>query len=536
MLLNLNEIKNKDQWLKNGFIMPEYDVEALRKKTFAKPTWLHLGAGNIFRAFPAAVLQRLINAGEWNSGLIVAECFDGDIIDRAYRPYDNLSVLCTLKSDGTVDKTVVASVTEALRCDGARPADDARLIQVIASPSLQMVSLTITEKGYAVTDARGVALPWVEKDIVASPDKAETTMGKLCAGLYARFKAGKKAIALVSMDNCSHNGDKLRSAVMYIAEGWREGGFVTKDFITYIEQKVGFPISMIDKITPRPDQKVADMLALSGFDCAGIVVTAKGTYTGAYVNAEETEYLVIEDLFPNSRPPLEKAGIYITDPETVDKAEKMKVCTCLNPLHTSMAVLGCMLGYTSICKEMEDKDINKLVHALAFTEAMPVVHDPGILSPKEFATQVLEKRLPNPFMPDTPQRIACDTSQKLPIRFGETLKAYAASDTLEIRDLKIIPFVLAAWLRYLTGIDDEGRAFDKSPDPMSEELAARFGSLRFGYKATEEELSDFLCRADIFGTDLVAIHVAPKVVDYFNRMMSGKGMVRQTLSEVVSQF
>lgn len=534
MLLTTSDIKDRSKWLNAGFTMPEFDVQELKKKTAAKPTWLHIGAGNIFRAFPAAALQRLINAGEWKSGVIVAECYDGDIIDRAYRPYDDLSVLCTLKSDGTVEKTVIASVTESLRCDGTRPKDDERFLKVMAAPSLQMVSLTITEKGYSVTDNKGVALPWIDKDIIASPDNAVTAMGKLCAGLFARFKAGKRAIALVSMDNCSHNGDKLRSAILYIAEGWRENGFVPKEFITYIEQKVGFPISMIDKITPRPDAKVADMLDGCGFESTGICVTNKGTYTAAYVNAEETEYLVIQDLFPNGRPPLEKAGIYITERDIVDKAERMKVCTCLNPLHTAMAILGCMLGYTSICAEMKDDDIRKLVEDLAFVEAMPVVVDPGILSPKEFALQVVEKRLPNPFMPDTPQRIACDTSQKLPIRFGQTLKAYAASDTLEIQSLKIIPFVLAAWIRYLTGLDDEGRSFEKSPDPMSEELSARFGNVKLGSVYAEHELDDFLCRADIFGTDLVAIHVAPKVVDYLNRMLSGRGMVRETLKSVIA--
>ena len=534
MLLTLQDIKNRKQWEDAGFVLPSYDIEELKKNTYREPTWLHIGAGNIFRAFPAAVLQQLLDSGLWNSGLIVAECYDGELIDRAYHPYDELSVLCTLKSDGTVEKSVIGSVTESLRCDGTRAKDDERFLKIMAAPTLQMVSLTITEKGYSVVDAKGQALPWVAKDIAGQPEKATSAMGKLCAGLYARFKAGKRALALVSMDNCSHNGDKLRSAMMYMAEGWREGGFVPKDFITYIEQKIGFPISMIDKITPRPDAKVADLLAISGFESTGISVTAKKTYTAAFVNAEETQYLVIQDLFPAGRPPLEKAGIYITERATVDKAEKMKVCTCLNPLHTGMAILGCMLGFTSISAEMKDEDIANMVRRLAFDEAMPVVIDPLILSPKEFALQVIEKRLPNPFMPDTPQRIACDTSQKLPIRFGETLKAYAASDTLDIRKLKIIPFILAAWLRYLTGMDDEGKPFEKSPDPMSGELAAIFEGMKLGDTVAANSLNDFLCRADIFGCDLVALHVSPAVTEYFGKMLSGRGMVRATLKEVLN--
>ena len=99
----------------------------------------------------------------------------------------------------------------------------------------------------------------------------------------------------------------------------------------------------------------------------------------------------------------------------------MKVTTCLNPLHTALAVYGCLLGYTLIADEMKDPDLKRLVERIGYTEGLPVVTDPGIIRPEAFLKEVLEQRLPNPFMPDTPQRIACDTSQKVPIRFGETV-------------------------------------------------------------------------------------------------------------------
>lgn len=535
MLLNLQSIKDKEAWESKGFTMPQYDVAALRKRTARKPMWLHFGAGNIFRAFPAVALQKLINAGKVDRGVIVAECFDGDIIERAYQPYDNLSIYCELGKEGISGKTVVASMTEALRCDGANKEDEDRLHQVLCAPSLQMVSLTITEKGYATTDANGRALPMVEKDIMLSPDHAQTTIGKLCAGLYFRYKANAKPLALVSMDNCSRNGDKLRGAILYIAEGWRENNFVTKEFLNYIEKKVSFPISMIDKITPRPGTDVSGILLNDGVDCALPFVTTRNTYTACYVNAEETEYLVIEDKFPNGRPALEDAGIYFTDRDTVDKAERMKVCTCLNPLHTALAVLGCMLGHTRICTEMQDQDLASLITKMAYTEGLPVVVDPGIIKPEDFLSAVLNLRLPNVFMPDAPQRIACDTSQKLPIRFGVTLRAYAASSTLDLNALKYIPFVLAAWLRYLTGIDDEGNVFEKSPDPMMPELNTIFGDVKLGHQYKEGQLNSFLCRADIFGVDLVAIHVAPKVEKYLNAMLEGKGAVRKVLHALVTE-
>ena len=116
----------------------------------------------------------------------------------------------------------------------------------------------------------------------------------------------------------------------------------------------------------------------------------------------------------------------------------MKVCTCLNPLHTALAVYGCILGYTKICDEMKDENLVTLIKNAGYKEGLPVVTDPGILSPKEFIDTVVEVRLPNPFMPDAPQRIACDTSQKVGIRFGETIKAYMKRELLTSWDIFLL--------------------------------------------------------------------------------------------------
>ena len=129
------------------------------------------------------------------------------------------------------------------------------------------------------------------------------------------------------MDNCSHNGTKLYNAVKTFADNWVKNGLVEKGFTDYISNPklVSFPWSMIDKITPRPSEQVKAMLEADGFEGADIICTSKNTYISSFVNAEQTQYLVIEDLFPNSRPSLEKVGVIFTDRETVDKVEKMKV-------------------------------------------------------------------------------------------------------------------------------------------------------------------------------------------------------------------
>lgn len=133
-----------------------------------------------------------------------------------------------------------------------------------------------------------------------------------------------------------------------------------------------------------------------------IQVTGKNTYIAPFVNTEKPQYLVIEDDFPAGRPPLEKAGVLFTSRDTVNAVERMKVCTCLNPLHTALAIFGCLLGHTSIAGEMADPDLRDFVTTMAYEEGMPVVIDPGVIEPKAFLEEVLTQRFPNPFIPDTP--------------------------------------------------------------------------------------------------------------------------------------
>ena len=532
MKLTQQDLQQKDLWLKKGYELPSYDRAALAAKTAEAPTWLHFGAGNIFRGFPAAVLQNLLNQGSYDKGLIVAEGYDYEIIEKAYRPYDNVSLLVVLKADGAIEKKVIGSIVSSLTADSANAADWGRLCEIFENPSLQMVSFTITEKGYAITSGTGEYLPNVAKDLEAGPASPDHIMAKVCALCYKRYRKNGAPLALVSMDNCSHNGEKLAAAVIQIANVWAKNGLVEPEFVDYLEKsgKISFPWTMIDKITPRPDPKVKAMLEKDGFADTDIIVTAKKTYTAPFVNAEEAQYLVVEDQFPNGRPPLEQGGVIFTDRETVNMVEKMKVCTCLNPLHTALAVFGCLLSYQTIFEEMRDKDLVRMVEKIGYTEGMPVVVDPKIIHPMDFIKEVLEIRFPNPFMPDTPQRIATDTSQKIPVRYGETIKAYLARPDLDVSTLEAIPLVLAGWCRYLMGVNDNGEPFEISPDPRLAEMQAHLKGVSLGDKGPfTQALKPILSDSTIFGVDLYEIGLAEKVERRFAQLVSGKGAIRAAL-------
>ncbi len=532
MKLTNEGLKQAAEWKKADVALPGYDREKMLRATEEAPVWVHFGAGNIFRGFIAGLQQRLLNQGLSDRGIIAAETYDGEIIDRIYRPYDSLTLMVSLRPDGGTDREVIASLACGLKASPAEEEDWGKLKRIFEAPSLQMVSFTITEKGYALRDIKGEFFPVVKADMKDGPEKARHAMAIVTAMMRHRYVSGAAPVALVSMDNCSHNGEKLRSAVLEMAGAWVREGFADEGFLAWLsdETKVSFPWTMIDKITPRPADSVLRTLEGLGVEDMAPIQTEKHTYIAPFVNAEIPQYLVVEDRFPNGRPPLEKAGVYMTDRDTVNRTERMKVTTCLNPLHTALAVYGCLLGYTLIADEMKDADLKRLVERIGYTEGLPVVTDPGILSPEAFLKEVLEKRLPNPFMPDTPQRIACDTSQKVPIRFGETIRSRMKDGTADV--LEGIPLAIAAWLRYLLGKDDKGEDMPVSPDPMQEELQKALSQVRLGDAASADGvLEPILANSVIFGSDLTATPLKDKIIRAFKGMLEIGG-VRRSLQKI----
>lgn len=533
--LNIQGLQDRAGWKRAEIALPRYDVAPMWARTRQSPTWVHFGAGNLFRGFLAAAQQTLLNAGAAQTGILAAESFDFQIIDKVYAPHDNLSLLVRMRADGSYGKEVIASVTEGLKADCAGP-DWARLCEVFRSPGLQLASFTITEKGYALTDLSGGLLPVAERDFAAGPDAPRHTMSIAAALLYRRFQAGGRPIAMVSMDNCAQNGKKLRDGVLTVARAWEREGMVPAAFLDYLgdECRVSFPWSMIDKITPHPSETVKRTLEELGVADMNISKTNTGTLIAPFVNTEITEYLVLEDAFPNGRPALERAGVYFTDRATVEKAEKMKVGTCLNPLHTALAVFGCLLGYSSIAAEMEDRDLKALVEHIA-AEGLPVVEAPGILSPAKFIDEVLTERFPNPAIPDTPQRIAADTSQKIPVRYGGTLRRYLRRPDLDVSSLAYTPLVFAGWCRYLLGVDDELEEMPVSPDPMAPRLQAQLAGIEPGRpESLTDQLRPILSNAAIFGVDLYQTGLGEKTEAAFRSMLAGRGAVRATLRHTLA--
>ena len=539
MKLTLEGIKNREAWEKAGITLPGYDVEKVSEKARKEPEWVHFVIGNIFRIFIGGIADGLLEEGVLDRGITCVETFDYDVVDKIYDPYDNLGLSVILHGDGVREYKVLGSLAEAVKAQSSDPEQWNRLKEIFRSTSLQMVSFTITEKGYALQKADGTWLPYVKADIENGPERANGAMAVLVAMLFERYQAGKYPLALVSMDNCSRNGEKLRESVLTMAEEWQKKGFVDADFLAYVsdEQTVAFPWTMIDKITPRPSEQIAADLEKLGVENMQPVITGKKTYIAPFVNAEKPQYLVIEDSFPNGRPALEKGfGVYLADRNTVNLSERMKVTVCLNPVHSATGPLGVVLGYDLFAHMLNtNEDMMKMARMVAYDEGLPVVEDPGILSPQVFVDELFNDRFPNEYLGDTNLRLAVDVSQMVGIRFGETIKAHVAKYGNASR-LTAIPLGIAGWLRYMLAVDDEGRDYELAPDPMNEELQEQLGDIVVGKPETlKDQLKPVLSNERLFFTDLYKARVGEKVEEMFREMIAGKGAVKATLHKYIQK-
>lgn len=532
-----NYLDSNSSFTATDITVPQFDQKTIKEKANENPVWVHFGGGNLFRCFHAKIAQDLLNSGAMDAGVIVAETYDDGVIEQAYKPYDNKILQVVMDESGHYDKTLIASVASAIYYNRNNKTGWHHLKEIFKKPSLQFVTMSITEKGYALRDVNGNLTKQAQSDIENGPENATTNMAAIARLLLARFNAGKLPIAMVSTDNFSENGKRFQEAILTIADGWVANNLVPKSFVEYLNdpESVSFPWSMIDRITPNPAESVAKVLRESGFEDTEIIHTSKHTNIAPFGNTEVTHYLVIEDSFPNGRPALEKAGVILTDRNTVNDADQMKVTACLNPLHTGLAIFGSLLGYTSIAEEMTNPDLVALVKQLGYHEDLPVVKDPKIINPKHFIDEVINKRLPNKNIPDTPQRIASDTSQKLPIRFGVTIQHYIDGNK-ETENLKAIPLIIAGWCRYLMSINDDGEPFTPSSDPLLSELQPFVESIQLGDNVDVHSiLSPILNNKQIFPSDLDAAKLTPKIEAYFTAMISGTGAISKTLHEQLGE-
>jgi fructuronate reductase len=391
------------------------------------PAVIHIGCGAFHRAHQAAYFDELLRQGE-TGWLIQGVSLRSDMTSRQLNPQDGLYSLVERHGDDCKVR-VIGSLIGVMSPSG----DPAKLVRLLANPATQLVTLTITEKGYCVDPVTG-ALQLDNPEIAAdirNPAAPQTAPGFIVAGLAARKAAGVPPFTVLSCDNLSDNGGKARSAVVGLAAQ-------TDDALAaWIEREVAFPSSMVDRITPAttPDA-IAQLAEIAGYRDAAMIET------------EPFHQWIVEDWFSGRRPPLDQVGVQMTDDVAAWEAIKLRL---LNGAHSSLAYIGGLLGYRYVHEAIADPDLAHFVAAL-WDEIVPTLPVVDGFDPAAYRASLLS-RFSNSALNHQLSQIAIDGSQKLPQRLIKPLSDRLAAD----QPSPAIELAVACWLRWLFGYDFGGR-------------------------------------------------------------------------------
>ncbi len=470
--------------------VPDYDRSTLT------PGIVHLGIGAFHRAHMAVYVDDLLkDHPDW---AIVGASLRRPDTKEALEPQDGFYTVAVRDAQGTHPR-IIGSILQVLDANTQRE----ELLALMASPQIRIVSLTVTEKGYCHDPATG-ELDQRHPDIVhdlANPESPRSAPGLLVEALSRRRAAGIAPFAVMSCDNLPSNGATVERIVSRFAS-------LRDTALGEWVKEVAFPGTMVDRIVPSTtDADRLETAGLIGADDAWPIMT------------EPFTQWVIEDHFPGGRPPFEQAGAQMVS--DVEPFERMKL-RMLNGSHSTMAYLGYLAGYEYIADVMGDPDFVHLIHGLMTEEAMPTLQMPGV-DLGTYRDQLLE-RFRNPALKHRTWQIAMDGSQKLPQRLLATIR-----DRLEAgQPFERLGLGVAAWMRYVVGIDEKGESIDVR-DPLAMRMMAIAADAGDDAEALYEGL---VALTEVFGTDLGQSQVFGETVASHLDALFDIG-VKDTVADVV---
>jgi len=444
---------------------PRYDLASVRVGI------LHLGVGAFHRAHQAAYVDDRLAAGETDWAICGASLRSPDT-SRALGPQDGLYTLSTLSAAGETLR-IVGSLRQLL----VAPLDPEALLAAMSDPAVRIVTLTVTEKGYC-HDPATCRLDEDHPDIrhdLANPHAPRSAPGFLVEALARRRAEGVAPFTVVSCDNLPSNGATARSVLTRMAS-LRDAGLGA-----WVASDVAFPSTMVDRIVP----------ATTGEDRARIAARL-GAEDAWPILTEPFSQWVIEDRFPTGRPRFEDSGATLVSDVAPFELAKLRL---LNGSHSTLAYLGYLAGYETVSDVMADERFARLVAELMEKESAPTL-DAGKIGDLKAYMRELLARFGNPALRHLTWQIAMDGSQKLPQRLLGTVRARFARGA----PIERLALGVAAWMRYVTGVDERGRPIDVR-DPLSARL--KIIADREGLNAAR--LAPALARVrEIFGDDLAA--------------------------------
>ena len=423
--------------------LPETVARPAYDRAVVQTGLVHLGLGAFHRAHQAYYTEQALNAGDHRWGIAGASLRAPDTRD-ALAPQDGLYSVA-VRDTGHTDYRVIG----ALKSLHVAPENPAGLIKAMAQDSVKIVTLTVTEKGYCHDPATGDLNenhPDIQHDL-AHPETPRSALGFLLAALAERKRQGLAPFTVLTCDNLPANGHTVRGVMRQFAE------IARRDLVSLIAQDVAFPSTMVDRIVPATTD--ADRV---------LVEQALGVKDAWPIMTEPFTQWVIEDHFPHGRPDWGAYGVELV--KDVLPYETMKL-RLLNGSHSTLAYLGYLSGYETVADAMADPALAALIEDLMVREITPVLTLPQGADVAAYRRSLLA-RFHNTALRHRTWQIAMDGSQKLPQRLLSTIRERLAGHA----PIDRLALGVAAWMRYVTGIDEKGQPIDVR-DPLAAELRKR---------------------------------------------------------------
>lgn len=409
---------------------------------------LHLGLGRFHRGHQAVYFQKMAGLGDHRWGTISLSMRSTDARDQLMAVDLKYPVL------ELSEKQEQMIWVEAIQEVQAASADFEALMKNFCLPEIEIITLTVTEKGYCLTVQGELDLghPQIKNDL-RNPERPTSAIGILALGLKTRKQHNQEGLTILSCDNLRQNGQKLHGAVVkYIS------ALGQTELLSWINTHVSFPDTMVDRIVPAlTPEKVSEIEARYRLEKSELIAT------------EEFSQWVIEDKFIKARPPWDKVGVEFV--QDVKPFEEMKL-RLLNAAHSYLAYAGLNRGHQYVHQAVADHELNKNVSALMFNEVIPLLAIPKGFDVSIYCQQLLQ-RFHNKSLPHQLKQIAMDGSLKLPQRIFPSLILAPHRNIPH----QVLEDTLVEWLNFCWG------KISNNPKELEDPIREEWSKLSFNSKS-----------------------------------------------------
>ncbi|HEV7717560.1 MAG TPA: mannitol dehydrogenase family protein [Arsenicitalea sp.] len=426
---------------------------------------VHLGIGAFHRAHQAVFTDKVLASGDRNWGICGVSLRSPDTRD-ALAPQDGLYTIAV--RDGSSELLqVVGSIKRLL----VAPESPSEVLDQLADPSVRIVSLTVTEKGYCHSPATGT-LDESHPDIVhdlANPATPRSAIGYIVEAIARRRAKGIAPFTVLSCDNLPANGQTAGRVIKRFAE-LRDPALGR-----YVADAIAFPSTMVDRIVPATTD--ADREAVS---------TKLGVTDAWPIMTEPFKQWIVEDEFPQGRPAWEQGGAVFVKDVTTYELMKLRL---LNGSHSTLSYLGYLAGHETVAEAIAAPGFSKLIAAMMDEEITPTLPPLAGFDLAGYKAELLA-RFRNTALRHRTWQIAMDGSQKLPQRLLGTISARISAG----QPYRRLALGVAGWMRYALGYDEKGGVIDVR-DPLIQKIR----SLTEGAEGAAAIADAYFGLADVFG-------------------------------------